>query len=154
MYKRQIHTIKEKRGATLEVILTRMNTMCRNIRFVALSATVPNIEDLALWLRTNNELPASILSFDESYRQVQLTKFVYGYSFNCKNDFQKDAIYNSKLGEIIEKHADNRSVLIFCPTRASTISTAKFLLHNHLPSRRGSRKAVSYTHLDVYKRQA
>ena len=140
----EIHTIKEKRGATLEVILTRMNTMCRNIRFVALSATVPNIEDLALWLRTNNELPASILSFDESYRQVQLTKFVYGYSFNCKNDFQKDAIYNSKLGEIIEKHADNRSVLIFCPTRASTISTAKFLLHNHLPSRRGSRKESNY----------
>ena len=43
----EIHTIKEKRGASLEVILTRMNTMCQNIRFVALSATVPNIEDLA-----------------------------------------------------------------------------------------------------------
>ncbi|CAI4990356.1 ANL_HP_G0171300.mRNA.1.CDS.1 [Saccharomyces cerevisiae] len=131
----EIHTIKEKRGASLEVILTRMNTMCQNIRFVALSATVPNIEDLALWLKTNNELPANILSFDESYRQVQLTKFVYGYSFNCKNDFQKDAIYNSKLIEIIEKHADNRPVLIFCPTRASTISTAKFLLNNHILSK-------------------
>lgn len=131
----EIHTIKEKRGASLEVILTRMNTMCQNIRFVALSATVPNIEDLALWLKTNNELPANILSFDESYRQVQLTKFVYGYSFNCKNDFQKDAIYNSKLIEIIEKHADNRPVLIFCPTRASTISTAKFLLNNHIFSK-------------------
>ncbi|CAI4457580.1 CDG_1a_G0017820.mRNA.1.CDS.1 [Saccharomyces cerevisiae] len=131
----EIHTIKEKRGASLEVILTRMNTMCQNIRFVALSATVPNIEDLALWLKTNNELPANILSFDESYRQVQLTKFVYGYSFNCKNDFQKDAIYNSKLIEIIEKHANNRPVLIFCPTRASTISTAKFLLNNHIFSK-------------------
>ena len=131
----EIHTIKEKRGASLEVILTRMNTMCQNIRFVALSATVPNIEDLALWLKTNNELPANMLSFDESYRQVQLTKFVYGYSFNCKNDFQKDAIYNSKLIEIIEKHADNRPVLIFCPTRASTISTAKFLLNNHIFSK-------------------
>ncbi|CAD6623276.1 CEI_1a_G0017580.mRNA.1.CDS.1 [Saccharomyces cerevisiae] len=131
----EIHTIKEKRGASLEVILTRMNTMCQNIRFVALSATVPNIEDLALWLKTNNELPANILSFDESYRQVQLTKFVYGYSFNCKNDFQKDAIYNSKLIEIIENHADNRPVLIFCPTRASTISTAKFLLNNHIFSK-------------------
>lgn len=131
----EMHTIKEKRGASLEVILTRMNTMCQNIRFVALSATVPNIEDLALWLKTNNELPANILSFDESYRQVQLTKFVYGYSFNCKNDFQKDAIYNSKLIEIIEKHADNRPVLIFCPTRASTISTAKFLLNNHIFSK-------------------
>lgn len=131
----EMHTIKEKRGASLEVILTRMNTMCQNIRFVALSATVPNIEDLALWLKTNNELPANILSFDESYRQVQLTKFVYGYSFNCKNDFQKDAIYNSKLIGIIEKHADNRPVLIFCPTRASTISTAKFLLNNHIFSK-------------------
>lgn len=138
----EIHTIKEKRGATLEVILTRMNTMCQNIRFVALSATVPNIEDLALWLKTNNEIPANILSFDESYRQVQLTKYVYGYSFNCKNDFQKDAIYNSKLSEIIEKHADNRPVLIFCPTRASTISTAKFLLNNHFSSK--SKKRCNY----------
>ncbi|CAI4449100.1 CQS_1a_G0016850.mRNA.1.CDS.1 [Saccharomyces cerevisiae] len=142
----EIHTIKEKRGASLEVILTRMNTMCQNIRFVALSATVPNIEDLALWLKTNNELPANILSFDESYRQVQLTKFVYGYSFNCKNDFQKDAIYNSKLIEIIEKHADNRPVLIFCPTRASTISTAKFLLNNHIFSK--SKKRCSHNPSD------
>ncbi|CAI7285667.1 BAD_collapsed_G0018220.mRNA.1.CDS.1 [Saccharomyces cerevisiae] len=142
----EIHTIKEKRGASLEVILTRMNTMCQNIRFVALSATVPNIEDLALWLKTNNELPANILSFDESYRQVQLTKFVYGYSFNCKNDFQKDAIYNSKLIEIIEKHADNRPVLIFCPTRASTISTAKFLLNNHIFSK--SRKRCNHNPSD------
>lgn len=132
----EIHTLKEKRGATLEVILTRMNTMCQNIRFVALSATVPNIEDVALWLKTNNEFPAKILSFDESYRQVQLTKHVYGYSFNCKNDFQKDAIYNSKLIELIEKHADNRPVLIFCPTRASTVSTARFLLQNYVTSRR------------------
>ncbi|CAI6494293.1 AIS_HP2_G0016900.mRNA.1.CDS.1 [Saccharomyces cerevisiae] len=139
----EIHTLKERRGATLEVILTRMNTMCQDIRFIALSATVPNIEDVALWLKTNNELPANILSFDESYRQVQLTKHVYGYSFNCKNDFQKDAIYNSKLGEIIEKHADNRPVLIFCPTRASTVSTAKFLKHNHLSSRRGNQKRIN-----------
>ncbi|CAM9204403.1 unnamed protein product, partial [Laminaria digitata] len=59
----EVHTIGEERGATLEVILTRMKLVSRSpevvsmglpasrMRFVALSATLPNAADFGVFLR-------------------------------------------------------------------------------------------------------
>lgn len=139
----EIHTLGESRGATLEVILTRMKTMCENIRVIAASATIPNIEDIALWLKTNNSVPAKVLKFDDTFRQVQLKKLVYGYQFyNNNNEFQKDAFYNNKLCDIILENGKQKPVLIFCSTRSSTVSTAKYLSKN-LPKRCRSNKSIS-----------
>lgn len=122
----EIHTIGEARGATLEAVLTRMNTMGRNVRVVGISATIPNIQDISRWLKqSNTQEEAVALKFDDSYRQVQLEKHVLGYNFNSKNDFQRDAQYNQKIVDLIVKYSKGRPVLIFCPTRASTMSTAK-----------------------------
>lgn len=130
----EIHTIGETRGATLEVILTRMNTLCSNIRFIAASATIPNITDIAEWLKSSDGESAKTLTFSDEFRQVSLEKHVYGFSFyNSKNEFQKDAYYNTKLCKIILHHYKQKPVLIFCPTRSSTISTAKYLL-SHFPT--------------------
>lgn len=130
----EIHTIGETRGATLEVILTRMNTLCQNVRFIAASATIPNINDMAEWLKSSDGEPAKMLTFNDEFRQVSLEKHVYGFSFyNNKNEFQKDAYYNTKLCKIILHHYKRKPVLIFCPTRSSTISTAKYLL-KHFPT--------------------
>jgi ATP-dependent DNA helicase HFM1/MER3 len=38
------------RGATLEVVVSRMKTLGTNTRFIAVSATVPNVNDVAEWL--------------------------------------------------------------------------------------------------------
>lgn len=52
----QVHILRESRGATLEVVISRLKGLGRGIRFVALSATVPNIDDIARWLGpTRNE---------------------------------------------------------------------------------------------------
>lgn len=126
----EIHTIGENRGATLEVVLTRMNILCTDIRFIAASATIPNITDIADWLKSSNGKPAKTLTFNDEFRQVYLEKHVYGFPFYNKNEFQKDASYNSKLPDIILKHYKKKPVLIFCPTRSSTISTAKYLCKN------------------------
>lgn len=124
----EIHTLGDNRGATLEAVLTRMKRICEDIRFVCVSATVPNIEDIASWLTTNrSSSPAIAMKYDETYRQVQLDKYVKDYNFNCKNEFQRDALYNIKLIEVIDEFSQGRPVLIFCPTRASTVSTAKYL---------------------------
>lgn len=48
----EVHILKEDRGATLEAIVSRMKSVGTNIRFVALSATVPNSQDIATWLST------------------------------------------------------------------------------------------------------
>ncbi|KAL5337905.1 Sec63 Brl domain-containing protein [Aspergillus crustosus] len=48
----EVHTLKEARGATLEAVVSRMKSIGSNVRFVALSATIPNSEDIATWLVT------------------------------------------------------------------------------------------------------
>lgn len=137
----EVHIIRERRGATLEVVLTRMNLFCERIRIIAASATIPNVEDVAQWLGSASQGKfAKILAFDDTYRQVTLERHVYGYSFNTKNEFQHDSLYNLKLDEILVKHSEGRAVLIFCPTRASTVSTAKYVAQhcsNSLDNRRG-----------------
>jgi Lhr-like helicase len=51
----QVHILRESRGPTLEVVVSRMKTKGNDVRFVALSATVPNIDDIARWLGQPSE---------------------------------------------------------------------------------------------------
>jgi ATP-dependent DNA helicase HFM1/MER3 len=69
-----------------------MKSIGTNVRFVALSATVPNSEDIAIWLGKNSACsssPACEMRFGEEFRPVQLQRFVYGYQ-STGNDFMFD----------------------------------------------------------------
>ncbi|KAJ5203403.1 hypothetical protein N7449_005482 [Penicillium cf. viridicatum] len=95
----EVHILKETRGATLEAVVSRMKNIGSNVRFVALSATVPNSEDIATWLgkdATNQHVPAHREHFGEEFRPVTLKKVVYGYASNL-NDFAFDKVCGSKL---------------------------------------------------------
>lgn len=94
----EVHILKETRGATLEAVVSRMKSVGSDVRFVALSATVPNSEDIATWLgkdATNQHLPAHRERFGEEFRPVKLQKFVYGYQSNG-NDFVFDKVCSTK----------------------------------------------------------
>lgn len=94
----EVHILKEARGATLEAVVSRMKTIGSNVRFVALSATIPNSEDIATWLgknATNQHVPAHREHFGEEFRPVKLQKFVYGYQ-SYGNDFAFDKMCTSK----------------------------------------------------------
>lgn len=94
----EVHILKETRGATLEAVVSRMKNIGSNVRFVALSATVPNSEDIATWLgkdATNQHVPAHREHFGEDFRPVKLQKFVYGYQ-STGNDFAFDKVCGSK----------------------------------------------------------
>lgn len=85
----EVHILKEYRGATLEAVVSRMRSVGSNIRFVALSATVPNSDDIATWLGRNSSslhLPAFREVFGESFRPVELCRKVYGFE-SKGNDF-------------------------------------------------------------------
>lgn len=125
----EIHILRDPRGATLEVVITRMKRICRKLRIIALSATIANIEDISSWLKLSENvgLPAKTLKFDDSYRAVKLDKVVFGYKQETENNFLFDSILNSKLNEVILQHSNGKPVLIFCPTRNSAINTAKYL---------------------------
>lgn len=94
----EIHILKEARGATLEAVVSRMKNIGSNVRFVALSATVPNSEDIATWLgkdATNQHVPAHREHFGEEFRPVKMQKFVYGYQ-STANDFAFDKVCATK----------------------------------------------------------
>jgi ATP-dependent DNA helicase HFM1/MER3 len=94
----EVHVLKDSRGATLEAVVSRMKSVGSSVRFVALSATVPNSEDIATWLGKSTaaqHLPAHREVFGEEFRPVKLQKFVYGYDIP-QNDFVFDNILTDK----------------------------------------------------------
>jgi replicative superfamily II helicase len=56
----KVHILNESRGCTLEVVISRMRLKNSELRFVLVSATVPNIGDVATWISSNDKQPASI----------------------------------------------------------------------------------------------
>ena len=99
----EVHILKETRGATLEAVVSRMKNIGSNVRFIALSATVPNSEDIATWLgkdATNQHIPAHREHFGEDFRPVKLQKFVYGYQ-STVNDFAFDKLCGSKYVALV-----------------------------------------------------
>lgn len=94
----EVHILEESRGAVLEVIVSRMKTIGSDVRFVALSATVPNSGDIASWLGRNCDIPemaAHEERFGPEFRPVKLEKYVYGYPSSA-NDFSFDKFLDQK----------------------------------------------------------
>ncbi|XP_063535997.1 probable ATP-dependent DNA helicase HFM1 [Cydia strobilella] len=150
----EVHILNdETRGPVLEAVVSRMKTVesaaqsahrieqlqqqyqgaeptCSvppSIRFVAVSATVSNPEDVADWLRTD-EKPAVFHRFGDECRPVKLKRIVEGYA--CAEGtsiFKFDLILNYKLWPIIQKYYDGKPTLIFCNTRKSVALTAEAL---------------------------
>ncbi|NXT48581.1 HFM1 helicase, partial [Pluvianellus socialis] len=145
----EVHVIKdESRGATLEVVVSRMKTIQSSLwrllenhetvpplRFVAVSATIPNAEDIAEWL-SDSKMPAVCLKIEEDQRPVKLRKVVLG--FPCSDnqtEFKFDLTLNYKIANIIQTYSEQKPALVFCATRkgvqqaASVLAKdAKFLL--------------------------
>jgi len=127
----EVHIVKESRGSSLEVIVSRMRTMKRKvgsaIRYIATSATIPNATDFAHWLSSSDGSPAECLTFGDSDRAVPLEKFVYSAPIHTRNPYVFDLGLNHKLPGIIKEHSNRQPSLVFCNTRKSCEVTAKSL---------------------------
>ncbi|RYC63788.1 Nucleoside-triphosphate phosphatase [Xylaria longipes] len=125
----EVHILKDTRGATLEAVVSRMKTIGASIRFVAISATVPNISDVAKWLGRDhqNQLePARFEVFGEELRPVKLQRHVYGYE-GAPNDFIFEQKLDGKLNLLLAKHSEGKPIMVFCFTRKSCQRTARSL---------------------------
>ncbi|KAJ1961373.1 ATP-dependent DNA helicase MER3, partial [Dispira parvispora] len=145
----EVHILQEKRGATLEAVVSRMRIINPTIRYIAVSATVPNIGDIAQWLcmedinevdpstppkhisaEQRNEtcrLPARVFTFGEEYRPVPLQRFVYSYESRGDNGFLFERNLDYRLPGIIEQHSGGYPVLVFCSTRKSAQQACEYL---------------------------
>ncbi|XP_053549099.1 probable ATP-dependent DNA helicase HFM1 [Bombina bombina] len=137
----EVHTVKdENRGATLEVVVSRMKTIQSSLsrvykqsevlvpmRFVAVSATIPNAEDVAEWL-SDGRHSAVCMKIDETHRPVKLRKVVLG--FPCtgnQTEFKFDLSLNYKIAGVIQTYSDQKPTLVFCATRKGVQQAASVL---------------------------
>ncbi|XP_019061682.1 probable ATP-dependent DNA helicase HFM1 isoform X2 [Fukomys damarensis] len=137
----EVHVVKdENRGPTLEVVVSRMKTVrslsppLENmstsvpVRFVAVSATIPNAEDVAEWL-SDGKRPAICLKMDESHRPVKLQKVVLGFPCGSnQTEFKFDLTLNYKVASVIQTYSDQKPALVFCATRKGVQQAASVLV--------------------------
>ena len=98
----EVHILREGRGASLEAVVSRMKSVGSGMRFIALSATVPNSSDIAKWLGRGPgapQLPAELAIFGDEFRPVKLQKVVYGFP-STGNDFAFDKTCDSKYAHL------------------------------------------------------
>ncbi|GJD06524.1 ATP-dependent DNA helicase MER3 [Galdieria sulphuraria] len=131
----EVHSLGEHRGGALEAVVTRMKlardnavvSKCsdpiKNLRILAVSATIPNLEDIGRWL--NAPEINGVRIFDKSYRPVPLQAIVLG--FREQNPWVFDKHLTQKLPQVLENYSNQKPVLIFCPSRRSTVATAIYL---------------------------
>ncbi|EIN07088.1 P-loop containing nucleoside triphosphate hydrolase protein [Punctularia strigosozonata HHB-11173 SS5] len=132
-----VHILNESRGGTLEVVVSRMKNRGTQVRFMMVSATVPNIVDIANWVgcATSDQPchgPAEIFEFDESFRPCKITRVVKAFQRpQNMNDFAFAKILDAKLFNVLQEHSRKKPILIFVATRKGVLATAERLLADY-----------------------
>ncbi|XP_014208524.1 putative U5 small nuclear ribonucleoprotein 200 kDa helicase [Copidosoma floridanum] len=120
----EIHLLHDERGPVLESIVARtlrnIETTQEDVRLVGLSATLPNYQDVATFLRVNTE---SLYYFDNSFRPVALEQQYIGVTE--KKALKRFQVMNEVVYEKTMEHAGKNQVLIFVHSRKETGKTAR-----------------------------
>ncbi|CAL9215734.1 unnamed protein product [Arabidopsis halleri] len=155
----EIHLLHDNRGPVLESIVARtlrqIETTKENIRLVGLSATLPNYEDVALFLRV--DLKKGLFKFDRSYRPVPLHQQYIGIS--VKKPLQRFQLMNDLCYQKVLAGAGKHQVLIFVHSRKETAKTAKAIRDTAMANDTLSRflkedsvtREVLQSHVDIVK---
>jgi len=118
----EVHLLdSDERGGVLEALITRMKRITSSsVRIIALSATMPNVDEVAAWIGAKREYT---YIFDDSYRPVPLEARVRWYSPG-KNKFMDKYVRLYRAIDLIEPHLDYGQGLIFVATRSDTAQAA------------------------------
>ncbi len=118
----EVHLLDaDRRGSVLEVTISRLRRLC-DPRVVALSATMPNIEDVAAWL---DAPPECTLEFGAEYRPVELTAGVKTYTHG-DNSFADKYRRLYRALDLAEPHLrEDGQALVFVSSRQDTVQAAK-----------------------------
>jgi pre-mRNA-splicing helicase BRR2 len=123
----EIHLLHDDRGPVVESLVARtirnMESTQEKVRLVGLSATLPNYEDVAAFLRV--EPGKGLFFFDNSYRPVPLQQQYIGVTE--KKALKRFQLMNEICYEKVLQQAGKNQVLIFTHSRAETAKTAMAL---------------------------
>ncbi|CAL1546925.1 unnamed protein product, partial [Lymnaea stagnalis] len=132
----EIHTLNDRnRGATVEAVVSRMKILQsahmngdeHYIRFIAVSATMPNYSDIAEWLGQPSK-PATAFNLGESFRPVKLEKIVLGFPFKeGTSDFRFDMNLSYRLRAAIDTYSHSKPTLVFDISATAVIMTKSHL---------------------------
>ncbi|UPV75750.1 DEAD/DEAH box helicase [Halorussus limi] len=118
----EVHLLdSEKRGSVLEVTVSRLRRLT-DPRVVALSATMPNVGDVADWL---DAPPETTFEFGDDYRPVDLNSGVKTYTHG-DNSFADKYRRLYRALDLAEPHIrDDGQALVFVSSRQDTVQAAK-----------------------------
>ena len=123
----EIHLLHDDRGPVLESLVARtirhMETTQEEVRLVGLSATLPNYQDVAAFLRVNPKI--GLFYFDNSYRPVPLEQQFIGITE--KKGVKRHQLMNEVVFKKVMTHAGKNQVLVFVHSRKETGKTARSL---------------------------
>lgn len=120
----EIHLLHDSRGPVLEAIVARtirqIETTQEHIRLVGLSATLPNYQDVAVFLRVKPD--KGLYYFGNQYRPVPLEQTYIGIT--DKKAIKRFNTMNEVCYEKLMDNAGKNQVLIFVHSRKETAKTA------------------------------
>lgn len=125
----EIHLLHDDRGPVLEALVARTLRTIEStqdiIRLVGLSATLPNYEDVATFLRVRprSDPRSGLFFFDNSFRPVQLEQQYVGITE--KKALKRYQIMNEIVYEKVMEHAGKNQILVFVHSRKETGKTAR-----------------------------
>lgn len=93
------------------------------VRIVGLSATLPNFEDVAVFLRVKPD--KGLFHFDNTYRPCPLAQQYIGV--NIKKPLQRFQLMNELCYQKVLDCAGKHQVLVFVHSRKETAKTARFI---------------------------
>ncbi|XP_043520738.1 helicase POLQ-like [Frieseomelitta varia] len=135
----ELHLLGESggRGATLEVLLTKILYVNDNIHIVAMSATIGNLDEIATFLNaelyTGNFRPVEIKEYVKCEENIWLLDFtteelltdVKKINYQYSNDAAK--IDPDRIGGLVMDVIPENSCLIFCSSRKNCENVALLL---------------------------
>ncbi|KAF9265706.1 P-loop containing nucleoside triphosphate hydrolase protein, partial [Marasmius fiardii PR-910] len=130
----EVHILNESRGSTLEVVVSRMKLRGSSVRFIVVSATVPNIQDIASWIGSirGGGRDAKVFEFGEDFRPCKLTRHVIGVPRQKgQNDFVFSKNLDYKLFGALQMHSAGKPILVFVATRKGVFATAQQLAKDY-----------------------
>ncbi|KAL9182447.1 hypothetical protein ACHAXT_013099 [Thalassiosira profunda] len=164
----EVHMIGEAdRGGTIESVIARMKTIQRaararlltaseiatssytnttpealvsNMRIVAVSATLPNLGQLASFVESGEAY-----TFDQSYRPVPLKTYVRACGRIGNNRYLFDKSLNQHVPEILRQFSNGRPAIVFCHSKKETEQLAEELAVKYAnPSRTIDQPLLEY----------